>query len=290
MRICVRTWRRADSHRIGLSAAGVAYFSLLAVFPGLAALVAFYGLLRSPNDVMQQIEALSAVAPPEAVALAREQLMRLIAAPSQALAFSAALSLALALWAVNRGVAGFRGAMIALDERSERGRIVHQTLRSFVLTGSALATAVAVIALLAVLPAALAMLPISRDVAFVLAWARWPILLSAAIGYAASLYRWGVNRHARAWAVALPAAAAAAVAWLLVSFGLSQYVSQYAQLSETYGSLAGAVVLLLWLYLTAYVFLLGAEFSFVLENRREARLALREREAQRTACPASLDA
>lgn len=287
MRVCVRTWRRADSHRIDLAAASVAYFALLSTFPGLAAIVAVYGWLRHPEEVTHQIRGFEGVAPPEALALALEQMQRLAAAPSEALALSAILGFALSIWALNRGITGFRGAMIALDERRGRSRLLHQTLRSLVLTLSAILAAVAVTALLAILPAALAMLPLNPRLSFVLEWARWPVLLAGAISYAAILYRWGVNRSARAWAVVLPAATAASSAWLAMSMGLTAYLARFAALSEVYGSLAGAVVLLLWLYLTAYVFLLGAELSFVVEDWRLARRSAAQAEPANADTPAS---
>lgn len=273
VRVCARTWRRAENHRIDMAAAGVAYFALLAGFPGMTAVVAVYGWVRDPTEVARQVQSLRGLAPPQAIDLLLDQMTRIAAAPPGALAIGAIISFLLALWALNRGVAGFRSAMIALDERRGRSRIVYQTVRSIVLTLSALFAAVLVIALMAVLPAALALLPMDRRMTYLLDWARWPVLLTGAIAYAAVLYRWGVNRTARPWSVATPAACLASIAWVLVSLGLNAYLSHFAALSQAYGSLTGAVVLILWLYLTAYVFLLGAEFSFVLENRRLARRA-----------------
>lgn len=284
LRVCLRTWRRADAHRLDLAAAGVAYFALLALFPGLAALVAFYGVLGDPAEIARQVAVFRGLAPPAALDLAKEQLTRLAAAPAGALALSAILSLALAVWSLNRGVAGFRGALIALDERREKGRFVHQTARSFVLTGGAIGVAAATVGLLAVAPAVAAALPGSRLLETWVQSLRWPVLLGAVAGYAAALYRWGVNRHARRWRYTLPPALLAAVAWLAASYALTGYVEGFATLSETYGSLAGAVVLILWLYLTSYVFLLGAEFSFVLENQAEGRAA-----ATQKACAAVLE-
>ncbi|MBY0448984.1 MAG: YihY/virulence factor BrkB family protein, partial [Hyphomonadaceae bacterium] len=265
-RIGRRLALRATSHRLDLAAAGVAYYALLALFPGLAALVAGYGLLGDADQVGRSLSAARAVAPPSVVVLAREQLSRLAQAPDGALAISGVFSFGLALWGLNRGVAGFRGALIAVDPRPGRSGLVPQTVRSLVLTASGLLVAMAALTLLAVAPALAALAPDQVWLQMLVKGVRWPVLLAASGAYAAMLYRWGVNRRRRAWRFVLWPAFGASIGWLLVSAALGAYVEGFAAISETYGSLAGAVVLLLWLFVTAYVFLLGAELSFVLEE------------------------
>lgn len=269
-RIGRRLALRAASHRLDLVAAGVAYYALLALFPGLAALVAGFALLGDPGEVGRHLAAAQVVAPASVVSLARAQLSRLADAPSGALAISGVLSFSLAVWGLNRGVAGFRLALISVDPRAGRSRLVPQTVRSLVLTASGLLVAMAALALLAVAPALAALVPGQFWLQMLGSALRWPVLLAASAVYAAMLYRWGVNRRRRSWRFVLWPAFGAAVVWLLASAALGAYVEGFAAINQTYGSLAGVVVLLLWLFVTAYVFLLGAELSFVLEEAARA--------------------
>jgi membrane protein len=266
LRIGRKAVLRAAADRVDFSAASVAYYALLSLAPGLSALVAVYGVLGDPADVGRQLDIIRGVAPQGVVEVAREQLTRLTTAPGGALALSALLSVLVGLWGLNRGVDGFRTALIAMDRREGRKGVVRRAVRSLVLTVGALAVAVAALLLLAVAPAVQALVPGLAFMETLLGLVRWPVLLGAAAGYAAVLYRWGVNRRRRAWRHVLAPAGLAACAWLAVSYVLTLYVSGFASLSESYGSLAGAVVLLLWLFVSAYVFLLGAELSFVLED------------------------
>ena len=97
--------------------------------------------------------------------------------------------------------------------------------------------------------------------------ARWPVLgISLVLGLAV-LYRVGPDRADARWRWVSPGAILAAVIWLLASVGFSIYSSAFGSYNETYGTLAGVVVTMLWLQISAAAILLGAELNAELERQ-----------------------
>lgn len=262
-------WRRSRAHQLDTMAASVAFFALLAMFPALSLSAAIYGLIGHPGDVSDQVHILEGLAPPAVSELAKAQLMRLVLAPNGALATGAVISLALALWSASRGVAGFRRALFLIDDKCGPNRIIRQTLGSLALTLGALVIGGITFAIFALLPLLLRALDVSSHLESLVRWLRWPVLFLATGGYAAILYRWGVNRGTCAWSHVWRGAAFASLLWIGFCAALAAFIASSTNLSATYGSLTGLVILLLWCYLTAYSFLIGAEVSYLLESRAE---------------------
>ena len=96
---------------------------------------------------------------------------------------------------------------------------------------------------------------------------RWPVLGLLLMLFLAALYRYAPDRDKARWRWVTPGAAMAVVLWLVGSFGFSFYVNNFGSYNETYGALAGIIVLLLWLFLSAYVIVLGAEFDAETERQ-----------------------
>jgi membrane protein len=93
------------------------------------------------------------------------------------------------------------------------------------------------------------------------------VLASLGVTAAACLYRFGPNRHKAKWAWLTPGSLAATLIWLGATIGFGVYVSRFGNYGATYGSLSAVIVLLTWLWLSAYVFLLGAELNSELEHQ-----------------------
>ena len=100
--------------------------------------------------------------------------------------------------------------------------------------------------------------PFVHDLLKLLFWGAAAILVSAGI---ALVYRYAPNRPDAPWRWITPGSAAATLLWLLASFGFALYVSNFGNYNATYGSLGGVVVFLTWLYLTAYILLMGGELN-----------------------------
>ena len=160
MDIMWRSWGEISEANLFLIAGGVTYAILLALFPGLAALVSLYGLVLDASQIEKQVGTLSEILPAETQQLLVEQLHKLVEASSGALGIGAAVGVVLALWSASRGMSGLITALnIAYEERERRG-FFKLNMLAIGLTIAQLVGGVVIIALVAVLPAALQFLDV----------------------------------------------------------------------------------------------------------------------------------
>jgi membrane protein len=268
--ILVRTWGEISENNIFLVAGGVTYAVLLALFPGLAALVSIYGLLLNPSQVETQIAALSHILPPESTQMIGDQLEKLVSASSGSLSISAGVALVLALWSASRGMSGLVSALnIAYDQKETRG-FFKLNLVAIGLTVLVLIGGTVIIALVGVLPAALQFIGLESSTRWLLLVLEWPLLIVVVMVGLAVLYRYAPDRHPPRWRWVSPGAIVATLLWLLGSVGFTVYVSHFNSYDKTYGSLGGVVVMLTWLYLSAFVALLGAVVNAQSERQTAA--------------------
>ncbi len=268
--IAVRTWSEVSENNIFLVAGGVTYAVLLALFPGLAALVSIYGLLLDPAQVQKQVAAMSQVLPAESAQMIGDELQKLVSASQGSLSVSAGVALVLALWSASRGMSGMLSALnIAYDEKETRG-FFKVNFVAITLTVAMLVGGTVVIALVGVLPAALQFVGLASSTRWLLLLVQWPLLIAVVMGGLAALYRYAPDRHPPRWRWVSPGACVATVLWLLGSVGFSVYVSHFNSYDKTYGSLGGVVVMLTWLYLSAFVALLGAVVNAQSERQTQS--------------------
>jgi membrane protein len=263
-----RTKKEISDDNLSIVAAGVAFYAFLAVVPSFAAIVAVYGLVSNPSQVAHQIELLARVVPSEVLPLLHQQLTR-ITSHTQAAGISAIVGFVLALYSsANATKALITGLNIAYGE-SERRSFLKLTGIAFVLTIGGIVGAVLGVALVAVLPSLLAHVPIARSTGNVLNWLRWPVLVIGFVTALAMMYRYGPSRRDAKWRWVSWGAATATLLWLLASAAFSLYVSKFGSYDKTYGSLGAVVVFLMWLYLSAFVILIGAELNSEMERQTE---------------------
>ena len=268
--ILVRTWGEVSGNNIFLVAGGVTYAVLLALFPGLAALVSIYGLLLDPAQVERQVAALSNVLPASSAQMIGDELHKLVTAPSGSLSISAGVALLLALWSASGGMSGLITAFdIAYEQKETRG-FFKLNLVAIGLTVLMLIGGTVIIALVGVLPAALQLVGLESSTKWLLLVLEWPILIVVVMSGLAVLYRYAPDRHPPRWRWVSPGAIVATVLWLLGSAGFSLYVTHFNSYDKTYGSLGGVVVMLTWLYLSAFVALLGAVINAQSERQTRA--------------------
>lgn len=268
--IAVRVRRQARDDNLVLIAAGVAFFSLLALAPALLAAVSIYGLVASPADVSRQVGAMSGVMPEEVRQLIQDQLTQVVETSSGRLGLQAFIGTVVALWAASSAVKHLAVALSAIfDEHEHRGYL---RLRAM-----ALAVTVGAIVFLLV---ALALLAggsewiernMSHTVGEVLRFARWPLLAALMMTALALAYRHLPDREtARVHWVSWGAAVATGL-WLLASVGFAEYSSRFGNYQKIYGSMAAVVITMLWLFITAFCVLLGAQINVELEHPSERR-------------------
>lgn len=261
MDVLWRAWNEVSDANLFLVAGGVTYAVLLALFPGLAALVAIYGLILDPSQVERQVSALSGVLPEESKQLLIDELHKLISTSSGTLGLSAAFGLVLALWSASRGMSGLITSLnIAYEEKERRG-FFKLNLLALGLTIALVLGGLVVIALVAVLPAAVQLIGLRDATRWFLLGLEWPLLVVVVMFGLAAIYRYAPAREKPQWRWVSPGAIAATSLWIIGSIAFTVYVANFNSYDKTYGSLGGVVILLTWLYLSAFVVLLGAAIN-----------------------------
>jgi membrane protein len=253
--------------RLSIIAAGVAFYGLMAVFPGLVALVGLYGLVFDPAQVDRHVAALSAMLPPEAAEILLGQLHDLATTGRTALGVGAIGGLLLALWSASAGVRTMMEALnIAYGEEEKRGWLGFYGTAILLTLGAVLGVVLA-IAMVIALPVLLKFLGLNWLVEAVLSFARWPILAASALLGLAVLYRFGPSRSGARWRWASLGAVLAVTLWLAGSALFSLYVTRFGNYNETYGAAGAVVILLMWFLLSSYAVLIGAEINAQVERR-----------------------
>lgn len=252
---------------MSIVAAGVAFYAFLAVFPALAGVISLYGLLADPMDVQRQLASLDAVLPASVIALLDNQLRSLTARSQGSLGLGAALGLLLALWSANKGMkAVIRAINIAYDEPEERG-FVRLNALSLLLTLGAMLLLVFSTAAVVVVPAILGRIGLRGLGEHLVTWGRWPVLALLMMGALSVVYRFAPQRTAPKWRWVSIGAVLATVLWLAASALFSAYVANFTSFDRTYGSVAVGAILLVWLFIGAYLVLFGAEVNAEIERR-----------------------
>lgn len=265
--VLLRVKTEAKDDQLLFMAGGVAFFALIAIVPALVALVSIFGLVAEPGEVQRQVAVNLAAAPREVRALAVDQLEGVTTASSTGLGIGLVAGVVLALWSASSGMKSLLGAINTVyDERESRSFVPLRGLALLLTLGAILFLAGAFL-VLTVVPAALedsALGDVSRWAVVIL---RWPALALAWIAGLAALYRVGPDRQDAQWRWVTPGAVLATVLWLAGSALFSFYTSSFASYNETYGALGAVVITLLWLQLTAFAILLGAELNAELEHQ-----------------------
>ena len=266
--VATRTWKQSSEDNIALVAAGVAFYAFLALVPLLGATVLTYGLLADPQTVASNVKSLTSVMPQDAAKLIGEQLLSVVQTSGGKKGFGLLLAIGIAIFGARNAASSIITALnIAYEEEDRRGFL---RLNLLALAITAAAVLMAVIALLAI--AALGYLErlFPHAPGFVLAIGKvvsYVVLLLGAAAAAATLYRYGPDRKKAKWEWITPGTVFASVVWLVLTFGFGFYVAHFGNYNKTYGSLATVVILVTWLYLSAYVFLFGAELNSELEHQ-----------------------
>lgn len=252
---------------LSLIAAGAAFYGFLAIPSAFAALVSLYGLIFDPVDVELQIQGMRGVLPAETIGLLSQQLQSLTSRPQTALSVSFVTSLVVALWSARSATSSMITALnIAYDEEERRSFVKLQAI-AVASTLAGILFALVSLALIAIVPAVIDILPLGAAGKTIAASIRWPLLLAAGMIGLAAMYRFAPCREEPRWRWVSWGAVGAAALWIAGSVLFSIYVGQFGSYDKTYGSLGAVVVLLLWLYLSAFAVLLGAQLNAEMEHQ-----------------------
>mgnify|MGYP006275260555 FL=1 len=250
-----------------LIAAGIAFFGLLALFPGIATLLSLAGFLFDSAIVLRQVEALQGVAPEEPIVLLRDQVRALADQASAEAGLTVAVSLLVSLFWASRGVDNLvEGINVAYGELETRN-IFKRNAVSLSLTVVLTALALTALSLSIAVPWLAERIGLAGAADLIVRWGRWPMLLLLTLGFLSVVYRYAPARRPARWRWVTPGAVLAATGWFLASIAFSFYVRNFGAYNPTYGALAGVVILLLWMWLTSFVVLLGAHLDAEMEHQ-----------------------
>lgn len=265
--IALRVKDEWGDDNVGLSAAAVAFYAFLALIPALAALVSILGLFARGQNPTEVIDDLFGALPAEARELLSEQLQTISQSSSGSLSFGLVIGILLSIWSASGAIGQLMNTInIAYDEEETRSWFLRKGLALALTFGAILFLALAIFVVVG-FPVLIENTGLGIGTRRLLGILIWPGL-AAAFGVAlAILYRVSPDRHDAHWKWVSVGSVFAIVAWVAVTLGFRFYVSQFGSYNETYGSLAAVVVMLMWLWLSAIIILLGAEINAEVEHQ-----------------------
>lgn len=281
-----QTFAELGTSQISLAAAGCAFYATLSLFPALTTLISLYGLAFSLETVEPQLQVMRNLLPHSAYDLIGGQIHNLVSQPHSSLTIGLVFSLTVALWSASAATKSILSALsIAYGAEEKRGFLAFQAF-ALATTLCAVLGAVLTLALMVGLPALVDFIPVH----FGLGSLPWPASLLMGVGTRLAirmggpvlmllfvlmvlsiLYQYGTARTHVAWRWILPGSLLATIVWVVASLGFSYYVGHYAAYSATYGPLGAVAAVMMWLWVSAYVVLFGAEVNAALEDRVKGR-------------------
>ena len=270
-----RALQEFKADRGAMTSAGMAFYWFLAIFPALLAFVGFVGLIGVGPEVGRKLnDAIGSFLPGEAAQVLRPSLAG--GGKASGSGFAALFGTAVALFSASAGMVALQsGLNVVYDIEQDRKYLKARLYAVLLLVATAVLGGLATAAIVFGAPIGESL----RDsfgaggTAFVILWtlARWVVGIIALTLLFASYYYLAPNREAPRWTWISPGGLLATLIWLAASLAFSFYVSSFGSYAKTYGSLAGVVVLLLWLFLSGLAIVLGGELNAELERQAELR-------------------
>jgi membrane protein len=264
--ILLRAKDGMNDHHISLVAAAVAFYSLSALFPGIASAIAIWGLIFDRGEIEQQIDAVSNFLPAEAATIITDQAHK-VASADNTLGLAAVFGLLIALYSAGAAVrALIEGLNIIYGEEEKRG-FVQLNLFAFAMTVGFLAMLLVALGVIAGIPVALTWVGWDSVSEMLITVLRWPLLFAVAAVGLSALYRYAPSRNEARWRWVSLGSLLATALWVIGSIGFSIYVTNFGSYNETYGSLGAVIILLMWFWLSAFIVLFGAQINAETEHQ-----------------------
>ena len=257
----LKTWRIANNSNVWSHCASVGFFGFLSIFPVMAVFVLLYGLAFSPAEMQEQISVLRPFIPDTVYEVLNSRLSALVSNTTSALTFSLVLSTLLALYAGSKGVKSLIILINLAFHISQERSFIQGNILAVGLTFGAVVILIIAVSSIAIIPVGAAYFPFPQIAKTIALWSRWPILASIIFLSFLSLYRLAPNRDTVALKKLVPGAALATILWIVLSVLFSIYVQNFNNYSAEFGALSAAVVIMLWLYYSAFIVAFGAIFN-----------------------------
>jgi len=267
IQIILRVKQQLDADHVQVVAGGVAFYFFLALFPFLAALVSLYGLAVEPKEALADIQQITNMLPADAAQMISEFLEKLSGQSQQDLSVSLGISVLLSLWSARKGVTAlFEGINIAYNQIDRRHFLIKYGL-TYVFTLGMMFMGALCLAVIVVFPIIIDSLGLPDVLATALSYVRWPVLAFIIMFSLALFYKIAPHRRNPQFHWVGIGAFVATLLWIAGSAGFSFYVDNFGSYNKTYGSFAAVIIMLLWLLLTAFTILLGAEVNSEMEHQ-----------------------
>lgn len=271
-------FERMDKIHMSLIAAGVAFYAMFAVFPGLTAIFALWGLWQDPVLIEQYTHMGDDFIPTGAADILHQQVEALIQGGRTQLGWTTAISFMIATIAARAGVdALVRGLNAAHGVRSHS--TIFGFLLAYVLTLALVGVVLLGLATIVIGPLAINFLtegPLQSWLNSMVPWGGLFLIVLIAIGI---LYRYGPNVQTNRTKIFTWGSLIAALCWAAASYGFSAYLSSFNSYNRVYGSIGAVVALLMWFYLGGFSVMLGALINVEMARRRRVVAAKEARRA-----------
>jgi membrane protein len=265
--ILLRLYDEIGEDRVVALAAGVTFYSILALFPAIAALVSLYGLFADPATIASHLDSMKGVLPGGAVQVIGDELHRLTAQRNDTLGLTFVSGLAIALWSANAGMKALFDALNLVNDESEKRGFVKLNAVSLTFTAAAIGFVLLALGAMVVLPIVLDDLGLAGVADRIIRWLRWPALLLVVMLGLALLYRFGPSCAEPRWRWISWGSAIAAVLWLVGSALFTWYAANFGSYEKTYGSLGAVIGFMVWIWISTIIVLLGAEIDAEMEHQ-----------------------
>jgi membrane protein len=266
--VAKRTWNEGREDNLELIASGIAFNAFLALIPLLTAVVISYGLIASPAQVAEHIAVLADALPKQATAIVSDQLQNIVQSAGTGAGFGLILSLAIALYGALRGAMGIIVALNIVYGIDESRSFVRQLGVSLAITIGLVFMFVLASAAISIVNLVSNLLPdLGGLLQSLLQIGFWIGVAVASFSVIALIYAYAPNQERVEWRWLIPGSLIATVLWIAATFGFAYYIGNFGNYNATYGALGAVIVFLIWLYLSAYISLIGVELNQVLSRR-----------------------
>ncbi|MEP1768080.1 MAG: YihY/virulence factor BrkB family protein [Sulfitobacter sp.] len=258
-------FRQIKETNLALISAGVGFFGMLSVFPALAALIAVLSLISDPVVVVAQLEEMQGLLPTDVYDILYAQVVSLVTTSSNTLGLAGGISILAALWSARAGVAAMMMGLNAVHGEQNRATVLHY-FRALVLTVALIGVGIVALLALVVAPIVLAFFPLGGVAAIVAEALRWAVAVGVLLAGVSMLYRFGPNRSAQHRRSIHIGALVAVASWGGLSVLFSYYVATFGSYNQVYGSIGAVIAMLVWLWLSSFLILLGAVVNAQVEK------------------------
>lgn len=262
-----RVFWAISENRILSTSGGVSFFALLAIFPGIGAIVSLYGLFADTSTIGEHMTLLGGILPFGILEIVAEQIRLVAKQQDETLGAAFVIGLLVAFFSANSGMAALFDALNVVYGEREKRSVVQLYTTTFLFTLAGIAFVILALIGLVILPLVLEFIGLTTATGTLISILRWPVLFVAIGTSLAFLYRYGPSRKDAKWRWVTWGSVIAAFLWIAASMLFSWYVATFDSYNRVYGSLGAGIGFMVWLWISAVIVLLGGEVNAEMEHQ-----------------------